>query len=122
MCPVSDALGHASTVFTMDVYSHVLPPMGEQVADAMQAALGASGSKSGSKPQGATRCGICERSSLQVDRVPGAGVEPARAEAHGILSPARLPVPPSRPAPQRTKRGNRGPALPARVLRPIVPP
>jgi hypothetical protein len=29
--------------------------------------------------------------------VPGAGVEPARAEAHGILSPARLPVPPSRP-------------------------
>jgi hypothetical protein len=32
------------------VYSHVLPSMGEQVADAMQAALGASGSKSGSKP------------------------------------------------------------------------
>jgi integrase len=37
---VSDALGHASTAFTMDVYSHVLPSMGEQVADAMQAALG----------------------------------------------------------------------------------
>ena len=29
-------------------------------------------------------------------RVPGEGVEPSRAEAHGILSPARLPVPPSR--------------------------
>jgi hypothetical protein len=42
---VSDALGHASAAFTMDVYSHVLPPMGEQVADAMQAAQGASGSK-----------------------------------------------------------------------------
>jgi integrase len=47
---VSDALGHASTAFTMDVYSHVLPSMGEQVADAMQAALGATGSNSGSKP------------------------------------------------------------------------
>jgi hypothetical protein len=29
----------------MNVYSHVLPSMGEQVADAMQAAQGASGSK-----------------------------------------------------------------------------
>jgi integrase len=47
---VSDALGHASTAFTMDVYSHILPSMGEQVADAMEAALSASGSKSGSKP------------------------------------------------------------------------
>jgi integrase len=47
---VSDALGHASTAFTMDVYSHVLPSMGEQVAEAMQAALGAPGSNSGSKP------------------------------------------------------------------------
>jgi site-specific recombinase XerD len=47
---VSDALGHASTTFTMDVYSHVLPSMGEQVADAMQAALGATGSNNGSKP------------------------------------------------------------------------
>jgi integrase len=46
---VSEALGHASTAFTMDVYSHVLPSMGEQVAEAMQAVLGASGSKSGSK-------------------------------------------------------------------------
>ena len=36
---VSDALGHASTAFTMDVYSHVLPAMGEQVAQAMQQAL-----------------------------------------------------------------------------------
>jgi integrase len=36
---VSDALGHASTAFTMDVYSHVLPSMGEQVAEAMQEAL-----------------------------------------------------------------------------------
>jgi hypothetical protein len=42
---VSEALGHASTAFTMDVYSHVLPSMGEQLADAMQAALGATGSK-----------------------------------------------------------------------------
>ena len=37
--------------------------------------------------------------------VPGAGVEPARAEAHGILSPARLPVPPSRPAGDSVHRG-----------------
>ena len=40
--------------------------------------------------------------------MPGEGVEPSRAEAHGILSPARLPVPPSR----------RGPRLP---IRPRVP-
>ena len=33
--------------------------------------------------------------------VPGEGVEPSRAEAHGILSPARLPVPPSRPGVHR---------------------
>ncbi len=33
------------------------------------------------------------------DAVPGEGVEPSRAEAHGLLRPARLPVPPSRPAP-----------------------
>ena len=26
--------------------------------------------------------------------VPGAGLEPARAEARGILSPLRLPIPP----------------------------
>ena len=29
--------------------------------------------------------------------MPGEGVEPSRAEAHGFLRPARLPVPPSRP-------------------------
>ncbi|MGZ8579119.1 MAG: site-specific integrase [Actinomycetota bacterium] len=44
---LSEALGHASTAFTMDVYSHVLPSMGEGVAIAMQAALGATGSNSG---------------------------------------------------------------------------
>lgn len=32
-----------------------------------------------------------------VHRVPGEGVEPSRAEAHGFLRPARLPIPPSRP-------------------------
>ena len=29
--------------------------------------------------------------------VPGEGIEPSRAEAHGFLRPARLPIPPSRP-------------------------
>lgn len=29
--------------------------------------------------------------------VPGEGIEPSRAEAHGCLRPARLPIPPSRP-------------------------
>jgi integrase len=37
---VSEALGHASTAFTMDTYQHLLPSMGEQVAEAMQRALG----------------------------------------------------------------------------------
>ena len=37
---VSEALGHASTAFTMDVYSHVLPTMGEQVAEAIESVLG----------------------------------------------------------------------------------
>jgi integrase len=37
---LSEALGHASTAFTMDVYSHVLPTMGQQVADAIEEALG----------------------------------------------------------------------------------
>jgi integrase len=46
---VSEALGHSSVAFTLDVYSHVIPSMGEQVAVAMEAALG-SGSKNGSKP------------------------------------------------------------------------
>jgi integrase len=36
---VSEALGHASTAFTMDVYSHVLPAMAEQVAAAIEEAL-----------------------------------------------------------------------------------
>jgi ABC-type branched-subunit amino acid transport system substrate-binding protein len=39
--------------------------------------------------------------SRRVDRgralVPGEGIEPSRAEAHGFLRPARLPIPPSRP-------------------------
>lgn len=38
---VSEALGHSRTAFTMDVYAHVLPGMGEQVATAIEAALGA---------------------------------------------------------------------------------
>jgi integrase len=36
---VSEALGHASTAFTMDVYSHVVPSMQEAAADAIGAAL-----------------------------------------------------------------------------------
>jgi integrase len=34
---VSEALGHASVAFTMDAYQHVLPTMGEQVAQAIEA-------------------------------------------------------------------------------------
>ena len=37
---VSEALGHSKTSFTMDVYAHVLPTMGEQAAAAIEAALG----------------------------------------------------------------------------------
>jgi integrase len=37
---VSEALGHASVAFTMDTYQHVLPTMGEQVAAAIEDALG----------------------------------------------------------------------------------
>jgi integrase len=37
---VSEALGHSRSSFTMDVYMHVLPGMGEQVASAIEAALG----------------------------------------------------------------------------------
>ncbi len=37
---VSEALGHASSSFTLDTYAHVLPSMGEQVATTMEAALG----------------------------------------------------------------------------------
>ena len=36
---VSEALGHSRTAFTMDVYAHVLPGMGEQVADVIESAL-----------------------------------------------------------------------------------
>jgi integrase len=36
---VSEALGHASTAFTMDVYSHLLPTMQEQASAAIEAAL-----------------------------------------------------------------------------------
>jgi integrase len=36
----SEALGHASTAFTMDTYQHVLPSMGQQVAAAIETALG----------------------------------------------------------------------------------
>ena len=39
---VSEALGHASVAFTMDTYQHVLPTMGEQVAAAIETALGTS--------------------------------------------------------------------------------
>jgi substrate-binding family protein len=38
---------------------------------------------------------------MMIRRVPGEGVEPSRAEAHGFLRPARLPVPPSRPGGSR---------------------
>jgi len=37
---VSEALGHASVAFTMDTYQHVLPTMGDQVAAAIETALG----------------------------------------------------------------------------------
>jgi integrase len=44
---VSEALGHSSVAFTLDVYSHVIPSMGEQVGVAMEAAIGPTGSKTG---------------------------------------------------------------------------
>jgi integrase len=37
---VSEALGHARSSFTLDVYAHVLPGMGDQVAAAIDLALG----------------------------------------------------------------------------------
>ncbi len=37
---VSEALGHSNVAFTMRVYQHVLPSMGEQAAAAIEAALG----------------------------------------------------------------------------------
>ena len=36
---VSEALGHASVAFTMDTYSHVLPSMQDQAAEAIGKAL-----------------------------------------------------------------------------------
>lgn len=38
---VSEALGHASSSFTLDTYAHVSPTMGERVAQAIEVALGA---------------------------------------------------------------------------------
>ena len=37
---VSEALCHSRSAFTMDVFAHVLPGMGEQVASAIENALG----------------------------------------------------------------------------------
>jgi integrase len=37
---VSEALGHSSAAFTMDVYQHVLPSMQERAAEAIEATLG----------------------------------------------------------------------------------
>jgi integrase len=37
---VSEALGHAAISITLDTYSHVVPSMGQAVADALQDALG----------------------------------------------------------------------------------
>ena len=36
----SEAMGHASVSFTMDTYQHLMPTMGAQAAEAIQAALG----------------------------------------------------------------------------------
>lgn len=37
---VQDLLGHADVSLTLNVYSHVLPDMGDATADAIEAALG----------------------------------------------------------------------------------
>ena len=37
---VSEMLGHASIVITLNTYSHVLPDMQDSAVDAMEAALG----------------------------------------------------------------------------------
>jgi integrase len=37
---VAEALGHSRASFTLDTYMHVLPGMGEQVASAIETALG----------------------------------------------------------------------------------
>jgi integrase len=39
---VAEALGHSRASFTLDTYMHVLPGMGEQVASAIETALGGS--------------------------------------------------------------------------------
>jgi integrase len=39
---VQELLGHASVAFTLDTYSHMLPGMGSEAADAMGEALGRS--------------------------------------------------------------------------------
>jgi hypothetical protein len=40
LASVSEALGHASTAFTMDTYGHVLVGLQDQAADAIAGALG----------------------------------------------------------------------------------
>lgn len=42
---VSEALGHASVAFTVDVYSHVVPSMREAAAAAIEVALGGARSR-----------------------------------------------------------------------------
>ena len=37
---VQELLGHASVAITLDTYSHMLPGMGSEAADAIDAALG----------------------------------------------------------------------------------
>ena len=37
---VQEFLGHASIAITLDTYSHMLPGMGGEAADAMEGALG----------------------------------------------------------------------------------
>ena len=37
---VQDLLGHASAAITLDTYSHMLPGMGGEAADAIEEALG----------------------------------------------------------------------------------
>ena len=61
------------------------------------------------------------RVTARVERLmPEVGVEPTRPEGHGILSPARLPVPPLRPDGDGT-RGSDGRCRPARNCDPAAP-
>ena len=48
--------------------------------------------------------------------VPGEGIEPSRAEAHGFLRPARLPIPPSRLSGSRVAAGGPRAGLVALLL------